>query len=331
MDSADLVNEIEALQARIHTLTADIGAHGGSRATGHRGRMGGSVTGEATLAGGTPGEFGRAYTPTRGSSSRASPDLVKPIVTPESYNGQGSYRDWFTHFDTCRNINRWTDQQACQFLAVKLKGSALRVFSDLSPYERQDYDTVTTALKERFDPDRDTGVFWAQLRGRTRKKGESLADLAGHIQRLTCRAYPEVDSSARGTIEIQHFIDALDNKEIQKQLRRNKPSTLGEAVRMALDEESFDKLEGVAKTANNPVGSLTENNSAPESESELCKLEKRVADLEQLLRKHCMVKPQGNSPVPVPHPYTVHGRVPRGPQCFRCSGWGHVQRDCPLN
>lgn len=61
--------------------------------------------------------------------SRSTP-LTKPIVMPEAYSGQGNYRDWFTHFEACRAINAWTDDQACHFLAVKLKGTALRVYTD---------------------------------------------------------------------------------------------------------------------------------------------------------------------------------------------------------
>ena len=119
--------------------------------------------------------------------------LTKPIVAPEAYNGQGSYKDWFTHFEACKTINAWTEAQACQFLAVKLKGTALRVYSDLTPTERLDYKSVTSALKSRFDPERDVGVYWAQLRGKTRKKGESLSELAGYFQRIAARAYPDSD------------------------------------------------------------------------------------------------------------------------------------------
>lgn len=200
----------------------------------------------------------------------------------------------------------------------------------MSARDRSDYNAVTKALKDRFDPERDTGVYWAQLRGRTRKKGESLSDLAGSIQRMAARAYPGADVLTRGTMEVQHFIDAIDNREIQRQIRRNKPRTLGEAVRMALDEESFETLDGASKPKPPVgVGSLLEKGTdeAEPTETQLAQLVKRLSELEAQLGRN---KASGGTP-PLPRPNPFYGQAARGPQCFRCSEWGHMQANCPLN
>ena len=162
---------------------------------------------------------------------------------PEAFSGQSNFKDWLLQFKTCQELNKWTDKQACQFLAVKLKGSALQVFADLDSTQRGSLSGVFKALADRFDPERDTGVYWSQLKGRIRKKGETLADLAGYIGRMVTKVYPDVAGSVRDVIAVQHFIDALENRDIQKQLRRLKPENLNKALRLAIDEESYVYLE----------------------------------------------------------------------------------------
>lgn len=267
------------------------------------------------------------------SMSLSAPPAQKPAILPDVYNGTTNFNDWYTQFEMCRSINNWTEVDATQFLAVRLKGAALRVYSDLPTFDKVRLRRIVQALRDRFEPERDLGVYWAQLRSRYRKKGESLSDLASSIQHVARKAYPTADDTTRNDIEVQHFIDALDNREIQKQLRRNKPTCLSQAVRMALDEESFSKLDSTY-LARSKVESLVGEEEFTEpttrtSTDRIRVLENKLKEMEARLE----AAGGSNSHTNAKKPNTGRGN-PRGglgPRCYRCSEYGHVQAECYLN
>ena len=61
---------------------------------------------------------------------------------------------------------------------MKLRGPTLQVFTDLPEAKKHSYSELVTALKERFCPQGQVGLFRAQLRARSRRQKESLQQLA---------------------------------------------------------------------------------------------------------------------------------------------------------
>lgn len=236
----------------------------------------------------------------------------KPIVMPEKYSGRANFKDWLAQFNMCKELNQWTDEKACQFIAVMLTGSALQVYTDLDTESRRRFSEITQALKARFDPDRDIGVHWTKLKGRMRNKGESLPELACNIRRLVTKAYPDTNRRLIEQVSVQHFIDALDNSDTKIQVRRKKPITLSEALNIALDEESFRCVEGRSK-----VTVLTDT----AEDTNLQKLEKKIEDLESELKKRIIPKEKKGTYV----------NTRKNVICFRCNASGHVMANCPLN
>ena len=266
--------------------------------------------------------------------------LEKPLAMPDIYSGQASFKDWLVQFEICKGLNRWTDVQACQFLAVRLKGSALQVFSDLDVDSRRDLTIVTKALQDRLDPPRDPGVYWAQLKGRVRKKGESLVELAGSIQRMVSKAHPAMEYSSRELIAVQHLIDCLDNNEVQKQVRRQKPATLNQAMRLILDEESYlgsEKQSGRVFSLVEKAGSNKEPVDKKTVPGEVDLLREKVRSLEQnlgFLKEHTQFQQGGQRDGLLCYQCKQPGhRKTTCPltRCFRCQQPGHMQFSCPLN
>ena len=110
----------------------------------------------------------------------------KPVVMPESYDGVSlTFEDWLTNFEICCKINGWTESQRCSILAVKLKGAALHVYTDLPAEKRGQYASIVQSLKNRFDESHQTEMYKVQLKARVRKSGKSLSELASAICRLT--------------------------------------------------------------------------------------------------------------------------------------------------
>ena len=167
----------------------------------------------------------------------------RPICLPNDYSGSSSFKDWLIHFKLCKELNNWSNERACLFLAIKLKGSALQVYSTLDDSVKNDFSKLVDTLTDRFDPLRDTGVYWSQLRSRVRKDGESLLDLSSSIEHTVSKAFPLAGHDLKVSLALQLFLDSLKNDELVMQIRRSKPESLAEAIKIALDEESFLKLK----------------------------------------------------------------------------------------
>ena len=75
---------------------------------------------------------------------RAKPDVFSATET--------SFNDWLNHFELCARINGWSNEQACQQLAVCLRGRAQRVYTTLPQEERESYQSLVTALRLNLEP-----------------------------------------------------------------------------------------------------------------------------------------------------------------------------------
>ena len=80
--------------------------------------------------------------------------------------------------------------------------------------------------------------FAAELRGRRRRINESLAELHAHIKRLMALAYPDSAHSSLGQIIARdHFITALNDREIELRVRDRNPCDLEAAFKAAIRVE----------------------------------------------------------------------------------------------
>ncbi|KAL5004187.1 hypothetical protein ScPMuIL_017643, partial [Solemya velum] len=207
--------------------------------------------------------------------------MHNPIVMPDIYSGQTKFKDWLIQFEVCKDINNWTDTQACKFMAVKLRGNALQTFTDIDEDHRNDYTSVVQTLRDRFDPDVDPGVYWAQLRNRVRKRGEPLSELASNIQRLVALAHPQADSHTRSGLSVQYFVEAMDDREIKRQLRRSKPVDMTQALKIALDEESYQKMDDNKAKVCSIADSKNFNTELEKQKRKIDRLEKQLAAFKQ--------------------------------------------------
>ncbi|ESP04440.1 hypothetical protein LOTGIDRAFT_136226, partial [Lottia gigantea] len=74
---------------------------------------------------------------------------VRPIVLPDTFTGkEEEFIDWLESFEACAAVNKWTDEEKCQFVAIKLKGSARKVFNNIEPRAKREREDE---LKRRLD------------------------------------------------------------------------------------------------------------------------------------------------------------------------------------
>ena len=158
---------------------------------------------------------------------------------PSQYDGRSSCRDYLVQFEMIAKLNRWDNVTCAMELATSLSGQALAILTDIEPEQRQDYDALIKALLIRFEPDNQSEVFRAQLKCRTRKRGEGLAELAQDVKKLVRKAYPDASNSIRETLAKEAFTDALNDYNMEWSVRQGKGATLDDALRTALEEEAF--------------------------------------------------------------------------------------------
>ena len=164
--------------------------------------------------------------------------VSKPLIMPDRYDGSTHWSDYRAHFESCADINGWNDYHKSRFLRAVLTGNAQQVLTDFHG-EEPSYRELSTALEARFGPGERAEVNLAELRNRQRKSNETLQELAQSIKRLTNLAYPEVDRLARDRLARIHFADAIADKDIKIHIFQARPTILEDAVRVALEAESF--------------------------------------------------------------------------------------------
>ena len=114
----------------------------------------------------------------------------------------------------------------------------------MTDVEKGDYTTLVKTLVKKFDPIQDPGVYLSQLHNMSETSHKNLQHLSSAVYRLVCKAYPTIDSDSKQKMSIQYFIDALSDKEVQKQVHRLTPKTVAVAVDLALRrEKSYLELE----------------------------------------------------------------------------------------
>ena len=256
---------------------------------------------------------------------------LKPVVQPDNYDGSKSFEDWLTNLNLCSQINGWSLEQKTKFLAVRLRGPALQVYTDLADSSKLDFSAIVNALKDRFSPQGQSGLYRAKLKVRTRRKSEKLPELASDIRRLVSKAYPDVSAELREELGRDHFIEALDLPEIRMQVRRAKPRDLGAALTAALEEEAFiqveynktDMLQRIGANACQSKPIIT--TAIPEPELlDQDGLKLKVHQLEQTVKELQTVLKDKQA--------SGRFRRPRGPIiCWNCRQEGHRQFECPFN
>ena len=243
----------------------------------------------------------------------------KPIVFPDIFDGSIDFDDWLANLKLCSEINNWDEDRKAQFLAVKLRGPALQVYADLAEENKGDFEVIVHALKERFSSLGQTNLYRAKLKTRCRRKNEPLPELAGDIGRLVTRAYPNISVEMREEVGKDYFVEALDLPEIRMQVRRAKPESLSEALKVALEEEAFLHIE--YKVNANRLGahacqesSISHSESSEELKCKIDQLQQAVKEIQDTLQS---------------------GRFDKKPRkktwvCWNCNQEGHRQFECPF-
>jgi transposase InsO family protein len=155
------------------------------------------------------------------------------------YNGKTSWLDYLVQFDLVAEVNRWSDTEKALELATSLRDTAQGVLAELDINQRRNYQALVAALTNRFEPPNFSEVYRAELKCRTRNQGEKLCDLVHDIKQLVRKAYSSDPTATRDKIARDVFIDSLNDPEMEWSVHQQKPVTVDQALKCAIEYESF--------------------------------------------------------------------------------------------
>ena len=128
-------------------------------------------------------------------------------------------------------------------LFTVLRGQAETYAYGLSDSERNDWESLITALDARFGHKAMKESYVAEAKLRRKTGAESFRDFGQAIEDLYRRAYPEnrehVEESSMKT-----FMDnCSDTEDFRLAVRRTRPKTLQDAVTAAMQEKCIRMTE----------------------------------------------------------------------------------------
>ncbi|MCF1459047.1 MAG: hypothetical protein LPH21_16340 [Shewanella sp.] len=162
-------------------------------------------------------------------------------MKPGTYDGTGGWSDYLIQFNLIADYYRWDNYEKALQLATHLRGTAQGVLSDLSQTQRTDFTSLTSALAARFEPVQQSELYRAKIKSRLRRKGEPIVELAQDVRKLIRLAYPSANADVREQLSKDCFIDALNDHDLEWAVLQGKPSTVEDALKLALEYEAFQK------------------------------------------------------------------------------------------
>ena len=275
------------------------------------------------------------YIPSQ-ESTAADRKIKQPVKLPEDFDGKQPLKEYLMHFERCAIVNGWNEEEKAMFLTASLRGDSRKLLSGLTELECKQYSKIVARLQLRFGVEKQAELHQSRLLNRRQFEGESLPMLATDIRSMVDLAYQDLGAPVQERFAVQHFIDALYDKDDRLYLRREKPETLDQALSLARELESLRVLDN-----NNSFRRAGTKVRAMETERmqlqiQVDELKRQIDYQQQQLEAQETIISRLNQFVTQqeqPHPNrnrAAQGTHSRGRlECWNCGDRGHMRKECP--
>ena len=258
-----------------------------------------------------------------GGATAASP--ARPLLTPDSFSGKGSFSEWLQHFEGVAAINKWDEEAKLLWLRVRLVGGAQTAYGRLPDSARGSYADLTKALKDRFEPAAMRELYVAEFQARKKSRTEGWAEYADRLKLLADKAFPDLEDKARECMALTQYLGQLDNPQVAFSVRQKRPATLIEAVSATIEMESYLKPKPTSIAQIEPARPETDTVIATvqhKQDAMMGMLENIMTRLEKLEARMGSGQPQRSE--------NAESRTRRPVVCHNCQREGHYARGCAL-
>ena len=167
-------------------------------------------------------------------------------------------------------------------------------------------------------------MYKTQLRERRQKATESLPELGQDVRRLTNLAYPMAPTDVREILAKEQFVDGLTIADMRLCVKQAKPLNLSDAVRHAVELETFNKTERKRDDGRGYLRSTSQTNEIQECDTQTLTLIKSTHTmLSELQQEVKSLKDERR--------YKTSAYKQKDlskTKCFSCGSLGHIAKYC---
>ncbi|XP_037928583.1 uncharacterized protein LOC119662995, partial [Teleopsis dalmanni] len=168
--------------------------------------------------------------------------IAAPICAPKHkapmFDGSVPLQIFKLQFEKTAVANNWNTEDKVAALFISLKGSAAEILQTIPQYERENYDTLMSALERRFGSQHRQQIYQIELQNRCQNSGETLQNFAADVERLAHLANADASVDYIERVKIQSFINGIRDVDTKRAALVLPKRTFAETVSHALTQET---------------------------------------------------------------------------------------------